>query len=147
MAGQRSGGMRDLAARVVAMIRIEAIWLATEPLDMRAGAQSALARVVTVFGAARPHHAYCFANRRANRMKVLVHDGFGIWLAARRLHRGKFIWAEAMHGPHMPQPTAADSITLSPTFRRRTERPLSTISPTDSWPTQKPVSALKPWPC
>ncbi|WP_420893459.1 hypothetical protein [Pseudomonas orientalis] len=23
-------------------------------------------------------------------MKVLVHDGFGIWLAARRLNQGKF---------------------------------------------------------
>src|SRR5690606_4821840 len=67
------------------MIPIEAIWLATEPLDMRAGAGTALARVVAVFGAAHPHHAYCFANRRANRMKVLVHDGIGVWLAARRL--------------------------------------------------------------
>ena len=57
------------------MIRIDALWLATEPLDMRAGTESALARVVAVFGAARPHHAYLFANRRANRMKVLVHDG------------------------------------------------------------------------
>ena len=74
------------------MIRIEAIWLSTEPLDMRAGTESALARVVAVFGAARSHHAYCFANRRANRMKILVHDGLGIWLAARRLHQGKFIW-------------------------------------------------------
>jgi transposase len=35
-----------------------------------------------VFGAAKPHCAYIFANRRANRMKVLVHDGVGIWLAA-----------------------------------------------------------------
>ena len=33
-----------------------------------------------------------FANRRANRMKVLVHDGIGVWLAARRLNRGKFVW-------------------------------------------------------
>ncbi|WP_367869670.1 IS66 family insertion sequence element accessory protein TnpB [Pseudomonas mosselii] len=33
-----------------------------------------------------------FANRRANRMKVLMHDGVGIWLAARRLNRGKFHW-------------------------------------------------------
>ena len=41
---------------------------------------------------ARPHHAYLFANRRANRMKVLVHDGIGVWLAARRLHSGKFVW-------------------------------------------------------
>ena len=75
------------------MIRIDAVWLATAPLDMRAGTDSALARVVTVFGAAQPHHAYLFANKRANRLKILVHDGIGIWLAARRLHQGKFVWA------------------------------------------------------
>jgi transposase len=61
------------------MIKVEAVWLAVQPLDMRAGTESALARVVAVFGAARPHHAYLFANRRANRMKVLVHDGIGVW--------------------------------------------------------------------
>ncbi|MEN1799582.1 IS66 family insertion sequence element accessory protein TnpB, partial [Pseudomonas aeruginosa] len=54
------------------MIRIERIWLATEPLDMRAGTETALARVVQVFGAAQPHCAYLFTNKRANRMKVLV---------------------------------------------------------------------------
>lgn len=59
------------------MIRIDAIWLATEPMDMRAGTETALARVIAVFGAAKPHCAYLFANRRANRMKVLVHDGVG----------------------------------------------------------------------
>ena len=50
------------------MIRIDSIWLATEPMDMRAGTETALARVVEVFGAAKPHCAYLFANRRANRM-------------------------------------------------------------------------------
>ncbi len=50
------------------MIRIERIWLATEPLDMRAGTETALARVVQVFGAAQPHCAYLFTNKRANRM-------------------------------------------------------------------------------
>lgn len=74
------------------MIRIDAIWLATEPLDMRAGTDTVLARVVKVFGAARPHHAYLFANKNATRIKVLVYDGFGLWLAARRLNRGRFIW-------------------------------------------------------
>ena len=74
------------------MIRVDAIWLATQPMDMRAGTETALARVVAVFGAAKPHCAYLFANRRANRMKVLVHDGVGIWLAARRLNQGKFHW-------------------------------------------------------
>ena len=40
------------------MIRIDAIWLAVAPLDMRAGMDTALARVITVFGAAQPHHAW-----------------------------------------------------------------------------------------
>ena len=75
------------------MIRIDVIWLAVEPLDMRAGTEVALGRVVKVFGEARPHHAYLFANRRANRMKVLVHDAIGVWLAARRLNAGKFVWS------------------------------------------------------
>jgi transposase len=74
------------------MIRIDAVWLAVEAIDMRAGTDTALARVVRVFGEARPHHAYLFINRRSNRIKVLVHDGIGIWLCARRLNRGRFLW-------------------------------------------------------
>ena len=74
------------------MIRVEAIWLSCEPLDMRAGTETALARVVVVFGEARPHHAYLFANKRSTRLKVLVHDGIGVWLAARRLNAGRFVW-------------------------------------------------------
>ena len=76
--------MRPFCPWARPVIRIDSIWLATEPMDMRAGTETALARVVAVFGAAKPHCAYLFANRRANRMKVLVHDGVGIWLAARR---------------------------------------------------------------
>ncbi|NUT76817.1 IS66 family insertion sequence element accessory protein TnpB [Pseudomonas sp. C1C7] len=83
------------------MIRIDSIWLATEPMDMRAGTETALARVIAVFGAAQPHCAYLFANRRATRMKVLVHDGFGIWLAARRLNQGRFHWPGIRHGAEM----------------------------------------------
>jgi transposase len=75
------------------LIRVDEVWMAAQPLDMRMGSEAALARVVSVFGAAHPHHAYVFANRRANRMKALVHDGIGVWLAARRLNAGKFVWA------------------------------------------------------
>lgn len=74
------------------MIRIDSIWVATEPIDMRVGMDTALARVVKVFGAARPHHAYLFTNKRSTRIKVLVYDGFGIWLASRRLNKGRFVW-------------------------------------------------------
>jgi transposase len=94
LAGLGPGRVRNLAARVPAVIRIDAVWLATEPLDMRAGTDTALARVVRVFGAARPHHAYLFANKNVMRMKVLVYDGFGIWLAVRRLNKERFIWTD-----------------------------------------------------
>ncbi len=62
------------------------------PVDMRAGTDTLLARILLVFGEARPHHAYLFANQRGTRMKVLVHDGIGIWLASRRLDQGRFTW-------------------------------------------------------
>lgn len=84
-----------------AALRIDSIWLATAPLDMRAGIDSALARVVAVFGAAHPHCAYVFANKRATRLKVLMHDGLGIWLATRRLHEGGFVWATDKHSTHV----------------------------------------------
>jgi transposase len=88
------------------MIRIDRLWLAVEPLDLRAGAQTLLARVVQVFGSARAHHGYLFANARATRIKLLVHDGFGVWCAARRLNVGHFVW---------PQPSARTTpLTLSP---------------------------------
>lgn len=77
---------------MAAVIRIDQIWLAVEPVDMRSGMDRLLARVVEVFGASQPHHAYVFANRRGTRLKVLVCDGFGIWLAVRRLHQGSVHW-------------------------------------------------------
>jgi transposase len=83
------------------MIRVDAVWLALRPIDMRAGTDTALARVVAVFGCAQAHHAYVFTNRRANRIKVLVHDGLGIWLCARRLHQGRFVWPKEQTSTQM----------------------------------------------
>ena len=80
------------------MIRVDEIWLAREPLDMRSGPETTLARVIQSFGAAKPHCAYVFSNKRVNRVKVLVCDGFGLWLAARRLHRGRFVWTQLRSG-------------------------------------------------
>lgn len=51
-------------------------------------------QIIAVFGAAQAHNAYLFANRGANRMKVIVHDGFGVWLCSRRLHKGSFNWGK-----------------------------------------------------
>ena len=35
------------------------------------------------------------------RLKVLVHDGFGVWLVARRLNQGKFVWGDERLGPRL----------------------------------------------
>lgn len=78
------------------MIRIDAIWMSTTPCDMRAGMDTLMNEIIKVFGAAQAHHAYLFANRTANRMKVIVHDGFGIWLCSRRLHNGRFKCSQSL---------------------------------------------------
>ena len=86
------------------MIRIDAVWLAVNPIDMRAGVDRLLASVVQVFGAAQAHHGYLFANARSSRIRLLVHDGFGVWCAARRLNKGGFDW---------PRNVAADAAALA----------------------------------
>ena len=62
---------------------------------MRCGMDTLMNQIIAVFGAAQAHHAYLFTNRGANRMKVIVHDGFGVWLCSRRLHKGSFNWGKS----------------------------------------------------
>jgi transposase len=73
---------------------------------MRAGADRLRARAVQVLGAARAHHACLFTNSRSTRVKLLMHDGFGVWCAVRRLNCGGFI------GPRAPGLRSA-SLTLT----------------------------------
>jgi transposase len=75
------------------MIRVDVIWLALGASDLRGGIDALLALVVRGFAlGAQAHHAYVFANRRADRLKVLVYDGAGLWLCTRRLQSGGFAW-------------------------------------------------------
>jgi transposase len=112
--------MRNLAESVAAVIRIDQLWLAVEPQDMRAGIQTLFARVVQVFGSARAHHGYLFANARATRIKLLVHDGFGVWCAARRLNVGHFVWPTLNSGlaPLRLSPQQFDALVLGLPWQR-----------------------------
>ena len=81
------------------MIRIDAIWLALGASDLRGGIDTLLGQVVRGFAlGAQAHHAYIFANRRADRLKVLVYDGTGMWLCTRRLQAGSFAWPRQDRG-------------------------------------------------
>src|ERR1700733_14038387 len=96
---------------------------------MRAGVDKALARVVDVFGEARAHHAYLFVNKRANRMKVLVHDGFGLWLCARRLYEGSFIRAVLTKDRSVPLThEQLQAIVVGLSWERLDERPPVDVS-------------------
>ena len=91
---------------------------------MRAGAERLLASVVQVFGQAQAHHGYLFANARATRIKLLVHDGFGVWCAARRLNAGRFAWpreAGAAASPMTLTQQQFDALVLGLPWQRLTQ--------------------------
>jgi transposase len=103
------------------MIRVDAMWLAVDPVDMRAGADRLISRVVEVFGAAQAHHGYLFSNARGTRMKLVVHDGFGVWCATRRLNQGRFVWPRMGSGvSELPTLTQAqfDALVLGLPWQR-----------------------------
>lgn len=37
-------------------------------------------------------HVFAFCNQSRTRLKLLLHDGSGLWLCAKRLDRGTFAW-------------------------------------------------------
>ena len=61
-------------------------------MDPRAAPEPLLARVGQTTGAAHAHHSDLFANARAARTPLRVHDGFGVRCAARRLNAGRLVW-------------------------------------------------------
>lgn len=86
--------MRQPIGSAFHMIRVDQYFLYAQPTDMRSGVDRLLSLVINAHGRAMPHTAYLFANQSKNRLKVLIHDEFGVWLAARRLHQGRFVWAQ-----------------------------------------------------
>ena len=42
------------------MIRIDEIWLSTQPMDMRAGTDIVLAQILKAFDCVKPHCTYLF---------------------------------------------------------------------------------------
>ena len=66
------------------------VWLVVEAIDMRAGIDGLSQRIQSALGKSPcDGQAVAFRNRRANRLKLLVWDGTGVWLCVRRLHRGR----------------------------------------------------------
>jgi transposase len=82
------------------------IYIALDAIDMRKGFDG-------LYGLVRDHlgqdpqsgHLFLFTNRSHTRVKVLVWDGSGLWVCAKRLERGRFGW---------PAANASRSVTMRP---------------------------------
>ena len=72
------------------------VYVALEPTDMRKSF-NALAALVSEHLKADPYTGalYAVSNRRRDRLKILYWDGTGIWIAAKRLEKGRFSWPQA----------------------------------------------------
>ena len=72
------------------------IYIAVEGVDMRKGFDGLYGLVRDRLGQdPLSGHLFLFANRARTRLKVLVWDGSGLWVCAKRLEKGRFRWPAA----------------------------------------------------
>ena len=95
------------------LINPQQIWLSTPPMDMRCGSNKLLAFILQHHPGIRPHCAYLFYNKTGTRLKVLIHDGLGIWLCTRALDDGRFHGLGERLMRHQTEPNQQTGLTIS----------------------------------
>lgn len=69
------------------------IFVALNPVDMRKSFNGLYAHVQAVLEQdPRSGHLFVYTNRLKNRVKILLWDGSGLWVCAKRLERSSFAW-------------------------------------------------------
>jgi transposase len=72
------------------------IYIALESVDMRKGFDGLYGLVRDRLGHdPLSGHLFLFSNRNRTRLKVLMWDGNGLWVCAKRLEKGRFRWPAA----------------------------------------------------
>ena len=79
-------------------------------------------------------HLFLFCNAQRNRLKVLVWDGSGLWVCAKRLEKGRFTWPQSGDAQgkvvlsHEELPLLLGGIDLSKTKHKRWYRKAPVVS-------------------
>jgi transposase len=99
MIGPQSGPMQQVAVSAVAPPPGVHVWLACGRTDMRKGFDGLSALVQQQLGKDPfSGQLFVFRGRRGDLVKVLSWDGQGLWLYAKRLEKGRFLWPQAKEG-------------------------------------------------
>ena len=95
------------------MIQITQIWLSTTAMDMRSGSNKLIAHIIKHHQGIKPHCAYLFYNKTGTRLKVLIHDGLGIWLCTRTLDDSRFHGLGERLMRHQTEPNQQTGLTIN----------------------------------
>jgi len=72
------------------------IYVATGAADMRRSFNGLYGLVRDTLGCdPTSGHVFLFTNARRNRLRLLVYDGSGLWVAAKKLDGGRFHWPQS----------------------------------------------------
>jgi transposase len=108
------------------------VLVATRPVDFRKG-MGGLAALVQDALLKDPYSGviYVFRAKRADRVKMIWWDGTGLWLLAKTLEQGAFIWPKAQDGVMRLTPAQLSALLEGLDWRRvqsgrRTRSPQAT---------------------
>ena len=102
------------------------VFLACRPVDLRNGFGGLAAKVQQMIGADPfSGHLFIFRGKRGDYFKGLYWDGSGLWLIAKRLEKGRFVWPSPADGKVVITPAQLGMLLEGIDWRmpRRTWRP------------------------
>ena len=101
------------------------VFLACQPIDLRAGFDGLSAKVQQIIGADPfSGHVFIFRSKRGHYLKGLYWDGSGLCLFAKRLERGKFVWPPIVEGTLTLTPAQMALLIEAMDWRRTVAPPL-----------------------
>lgn len=105
------------------------VFLACQPIDLRNGFDGLSAKVQAVLRQERfCGHLFVFRGKRGDCFKAIYWDGSGMYLFAKRLEKGKFVWPPLVDGGLMLTP-AQLALLIEGIDWRRTVAPEPTVPP------------------
>jgi transposase len=105
------------------------VFLACRPVDLRNGFDGLAAKVQQMIGTDPfSGQLFLFRGKRGDYFKGLYWDGSGLWLIAKRLERGRFVWPPIVDGAMTLTP-AQFSVLAEAMDWRRTVAPVAPSRP------------------